>query len=659
MSASAAVAQAHEGRESGLTPRVIGTAGHVDHGKSTLIHALTGIDPDRLREEKERGMTIDLGFAWLRLPSGHEASIVDVPGHERFIKNMLAGVGGIDIALLVVAADEGVMPQTREHLAILDLLGISAGVVALTKRDLVDAEWLELVAAEVEETLAPTTLAGAPIIPVSSTTGEGLEELRAELDRQLAMDRLRRQTGRPRLPVDRVFTMAGFGTVATGTLIDGQLRVGQEVEILPSGRRVRIRGLQSHRKQVETASAGTRVAVNLAGVATEDLERGEVITTPAWLKPTRVVDVRLRLVRDTERPLAHNALVTFHTGAAEALGRVGLLDANELQGGQIGWAQVRLDRALAVVRGDLFVIRLPSPSITIGGGTVVDEHPKRHRRYQARVLDQLAVLERGSPEDVLLQTLQTREPCDLAELAKRSALGSEEAREIATTLVAAGTISDLSANADSPGAASPQPHPLRPATLLISTSGWARMIAAVQDDLDRYHTAHHLRRGMPKEELRERLGLEPRVFTPVERSLRAQRVMVEDGPYVRRPEYAVRLSADEQRGADTLVQLLGEAGVSPPSPSELTARCRVSEELLQALVDQGMLVAVAPDLVYRRETYDEIIGKISALIGQHGSATVAQVRDALGTSRKYALAILEHLDDRHITRRIGDTRVLA
>jgi selenocysteine-specific elongation factor len=528
----------------GRAPRVIGTAGHVDHGKSTLINALTGIDPDRLREEKERGMTIDLGFAWLRLPSGQEASIVDVPGHERFIKNMLAGVGGIDIALLVVAADEGVMPQTREHLAILDLLGVSAGAVALTKRDLVDEDWLELVAAEIEETLAPTSLAGAPIIGVSSTTGAGLDDLRAELDRQLLADRVRRQSGRPRLPVDRVFTMAGFGTVVTGTLIDGQLRVGQEVEILPSGRKVRIRGLQSHRKQVETASAGTRVAINLAGIPTEAIERGEVVTTPGWLKPTRVVDVRLRVVREVERPLVHNAKITFHSGAAESLGKISLLDADELTGGQEGWAQIRLDRALAVVRGDLFVIRLPSPSLTIAGGTIVDDHPKRHRRHQARVLDQLTVLERGSPEDVLLQTLQGREPAELGDLAKRAALAVDEARALAAGLLASGAIIDLSASGDEGTSASVAPM-LRPTALLVSTAGWERIVATVGADLARYHAAHRLRRGMPREELRDRLGLEPKVFVPVERSLRARGVIAEDGPFVREPGFSVQLSEVE------------------------------------------------------------------------------------------------------------------
>jgi selenocysteine-specific elongation factor len=421
---------------------------------------------------------------------------------------------------------------------------------------------------------------------------------------------------------------------------------------------VRIRGLQSHRKQVEAASAGTRVAVNLAGIAIEAIERGEVVTTPGWLKPTRVVDVRVRVVADVERPLVHNAAVTFHSGAAEALGKIGLLDANELIGGRTGWAQVRLDRPLAVVRGDLFVLRLPSPSITIAGGTVVDEHPKRHRRFQPRIIEQLAVLERGSPEDVLVQTLQAKEPCELGELAKRSALAIDEAREIASGLLSSGALVDLTAASEG-GSIAPVAGPLKPTTLLISAPGWDRIVGSVESDLERYHAARHLRRGMPKEELRERLGLEPRVFTAVERSLRARRVITEDGPFVRRPAFAVVLSNDEERGADAVRALLAETGVSPPAPTELMTRARVSEELVQALVDRGEVVSVAPDLVYRTDSFEGILNEVRTLAQQHDAITVAQVRDALGTSRKYALAILEYLDERRITRRVGDTRVLV
>jgi selenocysteine-specific elongation factor len=407
--------------------RVVGTAGHVDHGKSTLIHALTGIDPDRLQEEKERGMTIDLGFAWLTLPNGVEVSIVDVPGHERFIHNMLAGVGGIDVALLVVAADEGVMPQTREHVAILDLLGITNAVVALTKRDLVDQEWLDLVVADLEDFLKDTTLAGSPIIACSSTTGDGLDAIKQALEASLSRERAKRGDGRPRMPIDRIFTVAGFGTVVTGTLIDGELKLGQELAVQPGDLRTRVRGLQSHRKRLDTVPAGTRTAVNLGGVAVEDLRRGQVLVAPGTLRPTRALDARLRLIEDG-RPIKHNAQVSFHSGAAESLARVTLLDRDELRPGEEAWVQLRLQDEVALARGDLFIVRLPSPSMTLGGGRVIEPFARRHRRRQAAVLDRLEVLAQGTPEEILLQQLQAREPTDVDSLIRRTGLAVSDAR---------------------------------------------------------------------------------------------------------------------------------------------------------------------------------------------------------------------------------------
>ncbi|HJX12322.1 MAG TPA: selenocysteine-specific translation elongation factor, partial [Dehalococcoidales bacterium] len=328
---------------------VLGTAGHIDHGKSVLVRALTGIDPDRLREEKERGMTIELGFAWLKLPSGREVGVVDVPGHERFVKNMLAGVGGIDLALLIVAANEGAMPQTREHLAILDIIGVRRGIVVITKKDLVDDELLSLVRMEVEEIIAGTALAGAPVVAVSAVTGEGLPELLAVIDGLLETTQPRPDLGRPRLPIDRVFTMAGSGTVVTGTLIDGTLSVGQEVEIVPAGIKSRLRGLQTHRAKIETAEPGSRVAANLVGVNTSQLQRGDVVTRPGWLVPTRLVTVKLSLISYLPRPLRHGAAVSFHTGAAETMARVRLLEADELRPGAATWAQLALDRPVATI----------------------------------------------------------------------------------------------------------------------------------------------------------------------------------------------------------------------------------------------------------------------------------------------------------------------
>jgi selenocysteine-specific elongation factor len=442
--------------------------------------------------------------------------------------------------------------------------------------------------------------------------------------------------------------MSGFGTVVTGTLIDGELRVGQEIELVPSGRRARIRGLQSHRKKVETAPAGTRVAVNLSGLATDDVERGEVVTAPGWLRPTRALDVRVRVVEDAPRPLAHNAQVTVHTGAAEALGRVGLLDAKQLEAGASGLAQIRLDRPLAAVKGDLFVVRLPSPNLTIGGGTIVDEHPKRHRRFQERVLEQLTVLEEGDPGEVLIQTLQTREPAVLAELARRAASTIGEVQPLVQALVERGAIVAL----DTHGA-------LGPTALLVSLQGWERLSGAARAALETYHREHRLRPGMPREELRGRLTIDAKTFARVERELVTKGVVASDGPYVHLPDFAVTFSGQEEEQAAALIAALAEAGASPPGRAELSTRFGASDDLIDVLLERGTLVQVAPDLVYDRATYDGIVNRIHGLIEESGKVTVGQVRDAFDTSRKYALALLEHLDERRITRRIGDERVLA
>jgi selenocysteine-specific elongation factor len=627
--------------------RVIGTAGHVDHGKSTLIQALTGIDPDRLQEEKERGMTIDLGFAWLTLPSGDEVSIVDVPGHERFIHNMLAGVGGIDIALLVVAADEGVMPQTREHVAILDLLGISQAVVALTKRDLVDDEWLELVVADVEEFLGRTSLAGARIVPCSAKTRAGLDVLLEVMQELLARERSRPNTGRPRLPIDRVFTVAGFGTVVTGTLIDGELRVGQDVEVQPGGLHARVRGLQSHKKKLEVVPAGTRTAVNLGGVGVEDLRRGQVLSAPHSLRPTRAVDAQLRLIADA-RPIRHNTEVSFHTGAAETLARISLLDRDELQPAQEAWVQLRLQDEIALVRGDLFILRLPSPSMTVGGGRVVEPHARRHRRRQTAVLQQLAVLARGTPDEILLEQLRSREPTDVESLTRRSGLPAAVARAALVQLVQQQSALVLDhANGHLDGR-----------SYVVSTVGWQALTERVSALLDGFHRGYPLRRGLPKEELRTRLGADPRLFVRVLERLKAQGTATEDGPFVRLSTHSVTFTPEQERQVSQVLDVLREAGIAPPDREDLQTSLRVSPELVDALVARGVLVEVAAGLLYDAETLSAIVARIRADIERNGPRTVAQIRDLLDASRKYVLAIVGYTDEHKITRRVGDNRVL-
>ena len=403
---------------------VIGTAGHVDHGKSKLVEALTGTNPDRLAEEQARGLTIELGFAWLTLPSGREVSIVDVPGHVRFVRHMLAGAGAIDLALFVIAADEGVMPQTREHLEILDLLDVRHGVVAITKCDLVEEGWLDLVEEEARALLEPTSLGGAPMVRVSAVSGRGLDELQQALDRALDGVPAPRDVGRPRLGIDRVFTMSGFGTVVTGTLLDGRLRVGDSVEAAPGGPTARIRGLQTHRTEREQAEPGTRVAVNLAGVATEQLRRGQVLAPAGRLAPARTLDARVRVLG--HRPLRHNLRVALHAGADEVQGRVRVLggidrDAGEgVGGGEIaagaeGWCQLVLRQPVAVLPGDLFVLRVSDQ--TVAGGRVIEVNPPRHRRSDPATVERLEARAAGTPESRVLATLERLDPCPASAIA--------------------------------------------------------------------------------------------------------------------------------------------------------------------------------------------------------------------------------------------------
>ncbi len=640
--------------------RVIGTAGHVDHGKSSLVHALTGIDPDRLKEEKEREMTIDLGFAWLTLPSGERVGIVDVPGHKDFIKNMLAGVGGIDAALFVVAGDEGVMPQTREHLAILDLLQVPGGVVALTKVDMVqDPDWLELVEADLLDVLEGTVLEEAPVVHCSARTGQGLEDLITALDSYLTASTPRRDLGRPRLPVDRVFTIAGFGTVVTGTLSDGTLSTGQEVEIQPSGLRARIRGLQTHREKIEKAVPGSRVAINLTGLSTDEIRRGQVVTTPGWLRPTTLVDCHLRYLTDAPGALKHNALVSFFSGAAETLARVRLLGARSLAPGEEGWLQLRLSEPVALVKGDRFILRQPSPSVTIGGGTVVNPLPGRpYRRFREEVINRLETLAHGTPDEILLQDLERRQPAEVRELLRRSSLSRQQARQALEALVQEGQILVLEAGANVTPLAIPD------ASFIVSRSGWGALQGRFEGLLGRYHQQFPLRTGMPREEVKSRLtrhlpDLGPRLFNEIVARALREGWLAEAGPTadrLRLPSYQIQLTPRQQQSVDALLYTFRQAPYMTPSVSQ--SEEEVGSEMLNSLIEQGRLVKLSEDVVLLAETYEEMRDRVVTYLQEHGTITVAELRDLFDTSRKYALALLGYLDEKRITRRIGDERVL-
>jgi selenocysteine-specific elongation factor len=637
---------------------VIGTAGHVDHGKSTLVEALTGTHPDRLKEEREREMTIDLGFAWLTLPTGEEIGIVDVPGHRDFIENMLAGVGGIDAALFVIAADEGVMPQTREHLAILDLLQIPAGVVALTKVDLVDdPEWLDLVENDIRGVLAGTVLASAPIVRVSSRMKTGLADLLSALGFCLSDRPPRPNLGRPRLPIDRVFTIAGFGTVVTGTLSDGQLEVGDEVQLLPSGLRGRVRGLQTHKRKEDTAWPGSRTAVNISGVDVSQVKRGEVVAHPGDYASTRRLDVRFRLLWDASGPVEHNAEVKLFAGAAEVLARLRLLGSEILQPGEEGWLQLELAEPVVAVRGDRYILRRPSPGETIGGGVVVDPNPKgRHKRFSEEVLARLEALSQGTPAEILLQALTSLGAAPLQDVVARSSLPEDAARKALTELFSSGQLLTLEPQDNNTGnVISPAPNLLSP-DLVTSRVNWQQLADRATQEVEAYHRSAPLRRGMPREELKSRLKTPPRLFNAALRKLIGDGLLAEAGVAVFRPGHGIRFDPQQQKKVDALLAKFAAAPYAPPTAKDCAAE--VGEDVYSAMVDLGMLVPVPPDIVFRREDYERMVADVRGLIEKQGMVTAAEVRDHFNTSRRYVLALLEHLDVVGITVRDGDARRL-
>ena len=610
---------------------VVGTAGHVDHGKSALVRALTDIDPDRLREEKERGLTIDLGFAWLTLPSGRDISIVDVPGHERFIKNMLAGAGGVDLALLVVAADEGPMPQTREHLAILDLLDVPAGVVAITKCDLAEEEYVDLVVEEVAEALAGSRLEGAPIVRTSATTGAGLDGLVATLDAALDATPEKRDLGRPRLPIDRAFTIRGFGAVVTGTLLDGSLEVGQEIEVQPSGLRGRIRGLQRHGGKVERLAPGSRAAVNVSGIRTEQLRRGMVLAARDVLTPAHALDVRLKATDLLTHPLAHDAGVTFLSATAESEARVRFLDRDELAPGETGWAQLVLETPVAVLARDSCVVRTPNE--TVAGGPIAAVNPRRHRRNHPPTLEALARRLEAPPAERLADLLAGG-PQARSAIGPALGLQPDEAAAAADELVAAG-------------------RALERGPLLAGRPWLADVVARLDGAVRDYLAEHPLRPFAPREHLRSRLDLEPQLFDLVAAASVAARELAErEGGGFHPPGYAVTLSAAQREQADAFVAAVGAGGASPPTESP------PPPDLLAWLAGEGLVEDTGSGVVFEAGVYADLVGRIRAHIEANGSVSLAEARDLFGTSRKYAQALLEHLDATHVTRRTGDVRVL-
>ncbi|HSW58129.1 MAG TPA: selenocysteine-specific translation elongation factor [Dehalococcoidales bacterium] len=613
---------------------VIGTAGHVDHGKSTLVKALTGIDPDRLAEEKLREMTIELGFAWLRLPGGREVGVVDVPGHEHFIKNMLAGVSGMDLVMLIVAANESIKQQTREHLAILDLMEVPALIAVITQADLADSDQIALVGMEIDDLLKPTQFAGSPVVPVSAVSGQGLEELKKTIEKALNQTQPKRDIGKPRLPVDRVFTIAGSGTVVTGTLVDGSLSVGQEIEIQPGELKSRIRSLQTHKNQLNRAEPGSRVAVNLVGLSPDEIKRGQVLTRPGWITPTSLIDAKLRLLALPDRPLKHDTQVSLHCGSAETMARIRVLDKEAVRPGETTYVQLVLDEPLAVVNNDRYVIR--SPQETLGGGSIIEAHPgEKHRRFKAETIENLKIRGEGLIEAALLAALKSKQPQERSLLAAQSNLEPQLAQNMIDELINNGSITALGEGG---------------ASLLFTDKAWKQvaenMVAMVRD----YHRKYPLRLGIPRAEIGSKVKLGAH-FNDGLQKLAGAGLIAEENALVRLAGHQVNLTKDQQFRLDGYLKQLGQNPFSPSPDINLEG------DLLNLLIERGQVVKTLSGVVFSASAFTEMTTRIMAKVKENGKITLAEVRDMFQSSRKYTLAVLEYLDEKKVTRRVGDDRV--
>ena len=626
---------------------IIGTAGHVDHGKTLLVKALTGIDTDRLVEEKKRGITIDLGFAHLDFEDGTQAGLVDVPGHEKFIKNMLAGAGGIDLAMLVVAADEGFMPQTVEHLGILSLLGIREGLVVITKADMVDPEWVEMIAEDVRERVKGTFLEGKPIMAVSAYTGQGIAELRQHLHK-LVKDAAEKNLRTPfRLPVDRVFSVDGFGTVVTGTLIEGSVRKDEIAELVPSGLRAKVRSIQVHGKDTDTACAGQRVAMNLAGLKKTDVQRGDTVARPDTVKTSRMLDVRLQNLKNSQRTILTQSQVHFYHGASVMLAKVVLLDRESLLPGDSCYAQLRLTEPLASKRGDRFVIRFYSPLETIGGGVILDEVPLRHKAGDSAVLEALAIRESGSGNQKLVQVIAGFGYAlpNKQKLCGELNLEEGELQEQLEELVALGKVLEL------------LPDRYLAASVLDQAWDGCRKL------LEAYHAANPLHAGMKLAELRQKLlpGTELAVADGVLAELAAEGRIKRVADRYAMAEFTVHFTKRQNAIRDKLLQTYRKADLEVPGVDEVYPMFLPKEkedckQVLESLISSGQLVMLTPQLYYHHQTFDRVLEQTRAFFAEKEELTLAEFRDMLGTSRKYALAVLEYYDRNKMTKKEGDIR---
>jgi selenocysteine-specific elongation factor len=619
-----------------MTMRVLGTAGHVDHGKSTLVRALTGIDPDRLAEEKRREMTIDLGFAWFSDSSGETIGIVDVPGHRDFIENMLAGVGGIDAVLFIIAADEGIMPQTREHLAIINLLAIPNGIIVMTKCDMVnDDDWLDLIETEIRDTVQNTGLADAPIIRISAHTGMGMDALKSAISALLATLPPRIGGKFPRLPIDRVFTMSGFGTVVTGTLLDGSLKIGDEVELQPSGVKGKIRGLHSYNHAVDVAQAGTRTAVNVSGIEKNAIRRGDTLTLPNRLSPTQRIDAYFRHLPDVDRPLKHNAQIKFFCGTDEALGIVRLLNDDTLVGSVEGWIQLELTTPIAVSHGDKFILRYPSPAQTIGGGIVVNPHPaRRWKRFMPNLIATLEMQMDGTPQERLAHLAEKPEPLKKSALHHASGLNNADFETVLGLALTEGLITET---ANGQYMASKTIYGLHD-----------KMTQIVMQ----FHQNNPLKLGIPREELRSRLGIKQPLFIFL---LGQTAELTVSDAIIRHHNHEITVTDAQDKLMMKLLNAMDEAPFTPPTFSEGVAM--IGEPLVQVLIDWGDIILISDEIILTKHTFVAFLDETLAQIEKNGQVDVKALRDKFNTTRKYIIPFFEYTDTLGYTKRVGDVRV--
>jgi len=628
---------------------IIGTAGHVDHGKTLLIKALTGTDTDRLKEEKKRGITIDIGFAFIDLPNGEHAGIIDVPGHEKFIKNMLAGAGGMDMVLLVVAADEGVMPQTREHLDILSFLDIKNGIVVLTKCDLVDEEMMEIVRYDLECELKGTFLENAPVVPVSAYTGQGIEELKTLIGRIVDGTSPKSADKKFRVPIDRVFTIDGFGTVITGTLIEGKVSIGDEVEIYPKGRTAKVRKLQVHNQNVDTAYAGQRVALNLAAVKKEEVMRGDTLASPGSMEESLMLDVKLKLIKSTERTVESGSKLHFYLGTRHTLCKAVLLDRDILKAGESCYAQFRLDEAVVAKNGERFVVRFYSPVETIGGGQILEAVPTKHKHHDPSVIKALEVKEKGSLKDRILLAIAEYSPLFATTewIAKRLFMEEEQLKnEIAGCGEASGLVSITD-------------------KVIVHKSYIEILRSRLIDILEQYHGKNPLQTGIRKDELRGRLLPEVDIFVAVKvfELFADNKVIRLEGQRVALNDFHICYSDVQLKVLKQIEQIYSDGGYAVPNLDEVREKINYSRDtfrqVLQSMLDNQVLVCISPQIFLHKEHYNHALKTLEEIQMENGVIALGEFRDRLATSRKYAYAFLEYCDQKNITKRMGDLRKIS